>query len=99
MVEKLKVEIKGSLIYWVCDSQSNYVQFNIALKYDPEGSYFFKKKNLIFNICLEYILFKITEDKENTNVYHSLWYFKNTKTKMTGDILMKTEDSYGCEVS
>lgn len=49
MVEKLKVEIKGSLIYWVCDSQSNYVQFNIALKYDPEGSYFFKKK-ILFSI-------------------------------------------------
>lgn len=41
MVEKLKAEIKGSLIYWVCDSQSNYVQFNIALKYDPEGSEIF----------------------------------------------------------
>lgn len=63
MVEKLKAEIKGSLIYWVCDSQTNYVQFNIVLKYDPEGSDFFKKKKkLIFNICLEYILFKITKN-------------------------------------
>lgn len=24
--------------------------------------------------------------------------FKSTKTKMTNDILMKTEDLYGCEV-
>lgn len=38
MVEKLKAEIKGSLIYWVCGSQSIYVQFNVALKYEPEGS-------------------------------------------------------------
>lgn len=53
MVEKLKAEIKGSLIYWVCDSQSDYVQFNIALKYDPEGSeIYFRKKKTYFQYLL-----------------------------------------------
>lgn len=106
MVEKLKAEIKGSLIYWVCDSQTNYVQFNIVLKYDPEGSDFLRRKKNLFSIFAWNTYYSKSlkiwsteaEDNEKTNVHHSLWSFKSIETKLTGAILMKTEDLYKCEV-